>query len=73
MRLIATLKSGEEGMIVGYAPGKKGQPVAIILIDQKLRAVRLRNIEINGFAKLREGKPTHSLDLAFGDQPARLN
>lgn len=53
MRLLVKLKTGEEAIIVGYAPGRKGRPVAIALVGTKLRAVKLRQIELVGFAKIR--------------------
>lgn len=52
MRLLVKLKTGEEALIVGYALGKKGRPMAIVVIKEKLRAVKLRDVELVGFAKI---------------------
>ena len=55
MKVLVELKSGEQGMIVGYGPGKKGQPLAIIVIDDgKLRAVKLRQLRAVGYAKIHQ-------------------
>lgn len=53
MKLVARFKNGDEGIIVGYGPGKKGRPLAMILIDGKIRATKLRAFEIVGYARLK--------------------
>jgi hypothetical protein len=75
MKLLVKLKSGEEGMVVGYAPGRKGSPLAIIAVENKLRAVKLRNLEIVGYAKIQAKRgetepdqmisPENGSDLVF--------
>jgi hypothetical protein len=54
MKLLVKLKTGEEGFIVGYAPGRKGRPLAVVVIDEKLRAVKLKGLELVGYVKIRE-------------------
>lgn len=36
--------NGKPALIVGYGPGKKGRPMAIVITAGALRAVRLRDI-----------------------------
>lgn len=33
-------------MIVGYGPGRKGRPMAIVVTGGKLQAVRLKDIDL---------------------------
>lgn len=54
MKLLVKLKTGEEGFIAGYAPGRKGRPLAVVVVDEKLRAVKLRSLELIGYVKIRE-------------------
>jgi hypothetical protein len=37
---------GERAMVVGYCPGKKGKIYAIVALGGKLRAVKLKHIEL---------------------------
>lgn len=34
-------------VIVGYAPGRKGRPLAIIIAEGKLKSVRLKDIVLD--------------------------
>jgi hypothetical protein len=56
MKLLIKLKTGEEGFIVGYGPGKKGRPLAIVVVNEKLRAVKLRGLELVGVARIKATK-----------------
>ena len=38
---------GKPAMIVGYGPGRKGRPMAIVVTKGKLEAVRLRDIDLS--------------------------
>lgn len=38
--------NGKEGFIIGYGPGPKGEPRAIVVMDNKLKAVPLAEIEL---------------------------
>ena len=69
MRILVKLKSGEEGIVVGYAPGKKGRVLAIVVVDAKLREVKLRNLELIGWAKIREAQNSFTATSdAFPDE-----
>lgn len=57
MKLLVKLKTGEEGLVVGYGPGRKGTPVAIVAVDGKIRPVKLRTLKLVGWAKLRDTAP----------------
>jgi hypothetical protein len=46
MKNIVCKVHGSDAMIVGYAPGKKGRPMAIIITQGILKAVRLRDIDL---------------------------
>lgn len=65
MRILVKLKSGEEGIVVGYAPGKKGRVLAIVVIESKLREIKLRNLEVIGWAKIREAKAEEKFGLWY--------
>lgn len=68
MKLLVKAKGLGEGLLVGYGPGKKGKPLGMIIINGKIHAVKLRSLEVIGWAKLKEvSTPFTSLD---GDQPA---
>ena len=57
MRILFKLKNGETGFLTGYAPGKKGRPLAMLVINGELRGVKLRQIAgIEGFMKIKEPK-----------------
>ena len=45
MRLPCTVK-GKTAFIVGYCPGSKGRVHAIVVCEARLRAVRLKDIEL---------------------------
>jgi hypothetical protein len=38
---------GKSAVVVGYAPGRKGRPMAIVIVDGKLKDVRLKDIELD--------------------------
>lgn len=38
--------AGKPAMIVGYAPGRKNRPVAIVITQGELRSVRLKDIDL---------------------------
>ena len=38
--------AGKAALIVGYAPGRKGRPMAMVITQGALRAVRLKDIEL---------------------------
>jgi hypothetical protein len=62
MRLLVNVH-GKEGLVVGYAPGKKGRPLAIVVIDGKLQAVKLRNLELLGYAKVKAARSDHGAQV----------
>ncbi len=37
---------GKPAIIVGYGPGPKGEPKAIVILNGELRAVKLKHIEL---------------------------
>lgn len=43
--------SGKPAMIVGYGPGQKGRPVAIVITQGRLKSVRLKDIDLNDVAQ----------------------
>jgi hypothetical protein len=59
MNLLVKVR-GEDAIIVGFAPGKKGRTLAVCVIDRKLRVVKLRDIELVGYAKFKENKGKRS-------------
>jgi hypothetical protein len=83
MRILIKLRSGEEGIIVGYSPGKKGRVLAIVVVEAKLREVKLRNLEVIGWAKVREAKnssivydesgPSYEEALKYFQATGRMN
>jgi hypothetical protein len=38
---------GKQSVVVGYGPGRKGRPMAIVLTDGKLKAIRLKDIVLD--------------------------
>jgi hypothetical protein len=38
--------AGKNAVVVGYGPGRKGKPRAIVICEGKLRDVALRDIEL---------------------------
>jgi hypothetical protein len=36
--------NSKSALVVGYAPGRKGRPMAIVITEGMLRAVRLKDI-----------------------------
>ena len=38
--------AGKAALIVGYAPGRKGRPMAMVITQGALKAVRLKDIEL---------------------------
>ena len=38
--------AGKAALIVGYAPGRKGRPMAMVITQGALRAVRLKDVEL---------------------------
>ena len=44
---------GKSAVIVGYGPGRKGRPRAIVITEGKLCDVALKDIELEGSEKLR--------------------
>lgn len=70
MRVAVKLKSGEEGIVVGYAPGKKGRVLAIVVMNAELREVKLRNLEVIGWAKIREAKAEEKFGLWYDMDPS---
>lgn len=38
--------AGKAALIVGYAPGRKGRPMAIVITQGTLKAVRLKDVEL---------------------------
>ena len=43
---IACKVQGKAALVVGYAPGKKGRPMAIVICDGQMKAVKLRHIDL---------------------------
>lgn len=39
--------NGKAAIVVGYGPGRKGRPMAIVISDGKLKAVRLKDIDLD--------------------------
>lgn len=37
---------GKAALIVGYAPGRKGRPMAMVITQGALKAVRLKDVEL---------------------------
>ena len=37
---------GKPAVVVGYGPGRKGKPRAIVIIDKQLKDVALRDIDL---------------------------
>jgi len=37
---------GKPAFIVGYAPGRKGRPMAIVITEGGLKAIRLKDVEL---------------------------
>lgn len=48
---IACKVQDKPALVVGYAPGKKGNPMAIVICDGKMKAVKLRHIDLGDLAK----------------------
>lgn len=38
---------GKPAMIVGYGPGRKGRPVAILISEGKMKSAPLKDIDLN--------------------------
>lgn len=38
--------NGQAALIVGYVPGRKGRPMAMVITQGELKAVRLKHIEL---------------------------
>lgn len=38
--------NGQPALIVGYAPGRKGRPMAMVITQGQIKAVRLKAIEL---------------------------
>jgi hypothetical protein len=38
---------GKQAVVVGYAPGRKGRPMAIVITEGKLKPVRLKDIVLD--------------------------
>lgn len=53
MKLVVKTKDGREGILHGYGPGKKGRPMGMILIDQRIYAYKLNAFEVIGYARLK--------------------
>lgn len=53
MKLVVKTKDGREGILHGYGPGKKGRPMGMILIDQRIYAYKLAAFEVIGYARLK--------------------
>ena len=39
--------NGKPALVVGYAPGKKNRPLAIVISEGMLKPVRLKDIELD--------------------------
>jgi hypothetical protein len=46
MKRIFCKVHGKPAVIVGYAPGRKGKVMAVVMIEGQIRAVKLRQIEL---------------------------
>lgn len=44
--MILVKVNGKDGAIIGYGPGERGQPKAIVVIDGGILAVALSDIEL---------------------------
>lgn len=38
--------NGKPALVVGYAPGKKGRVMAVVITQGELRAVKLRQVQL---------------------------
>lgn len=38
--------NGKAALIVGYAPGRKGKPLAVVVTEGQLKAIRLKDVEL---------------------------
>lgn len=38
-------------MVIGYGPGRKGRPMAIVVSEGKLKAVRLKDIDLGSVSQ----------------------
>ena len=43
--------NGKHALIVGYGPGRKGRPMAIVITEGKLKAIRLKDIDLDAASK----------------------
>jgi hypothetical protein len=41
--------NGKPAVVVGYGPGRKGRPMAIVISEGQLRAVRLKDVKLEDF------------------------
>ena len=48
--------AGAAALIVGYAPGRKGKPLAVVITEGALRAVRLKDIELGELPEALQGR-----------------
>lgn len=39
--------NGKQGVVVGYGPGRKGRPMAIVLVNGQLKAMRLKDVVVD--------------------------
>ncbi len=51
MKIVVRVR-GRQGVIVGYCPGKKNRPLAIVLTEGKLVAVRLKELQLSSDEKV---------------------
>lgn len=45
MKILCTVH-GKPAMIAGFAPGRKGRPLVVVITQGKLKAVRLKDIDL---------------------------
>lgn len=51
MKIFCTVH-GKDAVVVGYAPGRKGRPKAIVIIEGKLVDVRLKDVVLESKANV---------------------
>lgn len=39
--------NAKQSVVVGYGPGRKGRPMAIVLCEGKLKAIRLKDVIVD--------------------------
>lgn len=39
--------NNQQAVVVGYGPGRKGRPMAIVLVAGRLKAVRLKDVVVD--------------------------